>query len=132
MSTPAIKNPVSADINSILNPAKAPGREVTADLSGGSVSSNISKAGDTKVFEAASKSMGKQDFLTLLVTQLKYQDPMQPTDNGEFVAQLAQFSNLEGTQNINKSIEDLGAKLEAMVSNRTTAPPPSATPRRPT
>ena len=42
-----------------------------------------------------SKELGQGDFLKLLVTQLKHQDPLNPTNNTEFVAQLAQFSQLE-------------------------------------
>ncbi len=117
--TAAIGNkPLSTDVDSILNPKKDPGREVTADMSGGSVSSQVKSAGNTNLFDGAQKKLGKQDFLTLLVTQLKYQDPLQPTENTEFVAQLAQFSNLEGTQNINTSIEDLGKQITSMVDGQ--------------
>ena len=51
--------------------------------------------------------LGKDDFLNLLVTQLNNQDPLSPQDNGEFIAQLAQFSQLEGTNNLNASMETL-------------------------
>jgi len=45
--------------------------------------------------------LGKEDFLMLLVTQIQYQDPLEPADNTEFVAQLAQFSALEQMSNLN-------------------------------
>lgn len=48
--------------------------------------------------------MGKDDFLTLLITQLQNQDPLNPSDSTEFTAQLAQFSSLEQLQNINDAL----------------------------
>lgn len=51
--------------------------------------------------------LGKMDFLQLLVTQMQFQDPLEPVDNTEFVAQLAQFSALEGNMNIEKAISNL-------------------------
>ncbi|MEW6258633.1 MAG: flagellar hook capping FlgD N-terminal domain-containing protein [Thermodesulfobacteriota bacterium] len=50
-------------------------------------------------------TLGKQDFLILLVTQLQNQDPLNPADSTEFIAQLAQFSTLEQMQNVNQNLE---------------------------
>jgi flagellar hook assembly protein FlgD len=52
-------------------------------------------------------ALGKDAFLQLLVTQLKNQNPLDPQDNGAFVAQLAQFSSLEGITTLN----DTSARL---------------------
>nr|WP_240638154.1 flagellar hook assembly protein FlgD [Pseudomonas jilinensis] len=49
--------------------------------------------------------LGKDEFLKLLVVQLNNQDPLSPQENGEFIAQLAQFSTVEGIGNLNDSME---------------------------
>ena len=58
-------------------------------------------------------ALDKDAFLQLLVTQMQYQDPLDPQDNSEYVAQLAQFSSLEQMTNVYKSIEE----VSQMVSN---------------
>jgi len=50
-------------------------------------------------------ALDKQTFLNLLVTQLKYQDPLNPMENTEFVAQLSQFSSLEQLWNVNENMQ---------------------------
>jgi flagellar basal-body rod modification protein FlgD len=50
--------------------------------------------------------MGKDDFLRLLVMQLRFQDPMNPLKGTEFAAQLAQFSSVEQLSNIKTSLEE--------------------------
>lgn len=52
----------------------------------------------------AQQSLGKDSFMKLLVNQLKNQDPLSPTDNQAFIAQLAQFSSLEQMQTLNENI----------------------------
>ena len=51
--------------------------------------------------------LGKDQFLQLLVAQMNNQDPLSPQENGEFIAQLAQFSTVEGIENMNTSMEAL-------------------------
>jgi flagellar basal-body rod modification protein FlgD len=67
---------------------------------------------DQTAREAKGDALGKSDFLLLLVTQFKYQDPLNPMDDKEFVAQLSQFSSLEQLMNLNTSMESLTAATQ--------------------
>jgi flagellar basal-body rod modification protein FlgD len=55
----------------------------------------------------ANKELGKNEFLNLLVAQLNNQNPLDPQSNGEFIAQLAQFSQVEGIEKLNTSMGSL-------------------------
>ncbi len=70
----------------------------------------VSSKGVTNTGETTTKKgnvLGKDDFLQLLVLQLRTQNPLEPMDSQEFSAQLAQFSALEAMQNVQKSLENL-------------------------
>ena len=54
---------------------------------------------------ARSGTLGKDDFLNMMITQLKHQDPLNPLDGTDFTAQLAQFSSLEQLSNMNDQLE---------------------------
>ncbi len=60
------------------------------------------------------ETLGKQDFLKLLITQLQNQDPLNPSDPTKFSSQLAEFSSLEQMTNINQSIKNLSGTTEAI------------------
>lgn len=51
--------------------------------------------------------LGQEEFLNILLTQLTFQDPLKPLDNQEFIAQMAQFTNLEQTRLLNDNSQVL-------------------------
>jgi len=59
-------------------------------------------------------SLGQADFLRLLTTQLANQDPLNPTDNEEMLAQLAQFSQLEAATASSTSLDRISEQLDAL------------------
>jgi len=63
--------------------------------------------GTSSSTSGTTKSMGKDAFLQLLVTQLSHQNPLQPQADGEFMAQLAQFSSLEQLQQTHATLESI-------------------------
>ena len=62
---------------------------------------------DIKPTTEAAKDLGKDTFLKLLVAQMKYQNPMAPTDGSQFLAQTAQFSMVERLEELSKSQSEL-------------------------
>lgn len=70
------------------------------------------------VASAVKKTMGKEDFLKLLTTQLRYQDPLSPEDPKDFVAQLAQFSALEQQLNTNTNLTNLATIVQNLKNSQ--------------
>jgi len=58
-------------------------------------------------FTTAQSQLGKDEFMKLLIVKLQNQDPLNPTDDESFIADLAQFSSLEQMENMNGGISDL-------------------------
>lgn len=62
----------------------------------------------------AAQQLGSQDFLNLMMKQLQYQDPMEPMSNTDFIAQQAQFSQLETTTTMSSNIAANNSVSQAM------------------
>lgn len=83
-----------------------------------SAASAVAKKTET----ASNSALDKDAFLQLLVTQMQYQDPLEPTDNTEYMSQLAQFSELEAMNNLGTSFSNsqaLGLVGEYVILNVT-------------
>ena len=65
--------------------------------------------------------LGRDAFLQLLVTQMSHQNPLQPQEDGAFIAQLAQFSSLEQLTNIDSTLKGMAAALGVVVPEKTTS-----------
>ena len=80
------------------------------------ISGSSANIGDQSTTNRTS-ALGREAFLQLLVTQLAHQDPMQPQKDGEFIAQLAQFSSLEQLTHIQSTLTDISTVLGVKNSN---------------
>ncbi|HMU21936.1 MAG TPA: flagellar hook capping FlgD N-terminal domain-containing protein [Sphingorhabdus sp.] len=60
----------------------------------------------------AEKKLGQSDFLQLMTTQLKHQDPFDPVDNQAMVAQMAQFSSVAGISEMSTSLKSIADQIK--------------------
>ena len=66
-------------------------------------------------------SLGQADFVRLLTVQMQQQDPFDPVDNKEMLAQMAQFSSLAGINDVNSTLQQISAKLDALAPAKSAA-----------
>jgi len=78
---------------------------------------DIGSIDDARLFapppqQESRSDLGQEDFLTLMITQFRNQDPFEPMDNGEFLGQLAQFSTVSGIASLNDGFDGLSSSLQ--------------------
>jgi len=69
--------------------------------------------GQNSIGSSDKQQMGQEDFLELMIAQLKNQDPMKPMENGDFLGQMAQFSTVNGIEQLNQSVSSMSGALAA-------------------
>lgn len=62
------------------------------------------------------EELGKTQFLELMIAQLENQDPLDPAKNEDFIAQLAQFSSVEGIENLNNTVDDMASAIRSSLT----------------
>ncbi len=80
---------------------------------------SVNSYADSTSASAAGRGMaalGQGDFLRLLTVQMQQQDPFDPVDNKEMLAQMAQFSSLAGVADTNKALAAISDKLDALIA----------------
>ncbi len=104
----------------------SPARDTSVPTAGtnGQSSSPLTQAG-------AGGAMGKDEFVKLLVTEMKNQDPLSPMDGKELAVQLAQFSSVEQLINVNTKLDNLTALLKPVTAASGTTTPVATTPEAP-
>lgn len=79
------------------------------------------KDADGKVRSAGKQQLGQDEFLRLLTTQLKAQDPLKPVEDTQFIAQMAQFSSLNQMQMLNKNFDSFNKSIHEATTMQTLA-----------
>ena len=78
---------------------------LSAPVVDGKIQQTSTSASSLSKSTKSSDALDKEDFLKLLVAQMQYQDPLEPTSNTEYISQFATFSELEQMQNVSNSMD---------------------------
>jgi flagellar basal-body rod modification protein FlgD len=84
--------------------------------------SAVSSATTPTTTKAPVQTLGQRDFIRLMTTQMKLQDPTDPVDNKEMIAQMAQFSSLSGIENVNSTLKAISAQLDQVLAAKAATP----------
>ena len=82
-----------------------------------SISDITNSESTTKAVTQGNQDLGKDDFMKLMVAQLKYQNPMEPAKDTDFIAQTAQFNSLEQMTNLTAKVVELISSNKQLYAN---------------
>jgi flagellar basal-body rod modification protein FlgD len=77
---------------------------------------SVTSAAAASPARSTRQSLGQADFIRLMTTQMRMQDPLEPVDNKEMIAQMAQFSSLAGIESINATLQGIAAQLDRVLA----------------
>lgn len=86
-------------------------------VTGGAAASSAGSSAKT-----GTAAMGQTDFLKLMTVQMQMQDPFDPVDQKEMLAQMAQFSSLAGIAEMGDTLKAISAKLDVVLTGQTANP----------
>lgn len=92
---------MAVDMSSMLTQSITNGKVDDMTASANSLSSETNKTGE--------QNLGKMDFINLLVAEMQYQDPLEPSSNTDYVAQMAQFSQVDALNAMQQSMKNMQA-----------------------
>lgn len=84
--------------------------------------SSVSSTTAAPTVPAPKQMLGQADFIRLMTAQMSMQDPTDPVDNKEMIAQMAQFSSLSGIENVNSTLRAISAQLDKVLNQTTPKP----------
>lgn len=67
----------------------------------------------TEVKSNKTDELGQEEFLELMTAQLRFQDPLEPMENGDFIGQMAQFGTVNGIGDLNRSFSEMSAAFQS-------------------
>ena len=87
--------------------------QVTSATSPAAAAATTTSTGDDTTSGVTEQTLGEDDFLKLLATQLSAQDPMQPTDDTQFISQMASFSSLQQMSTLNTNFTNFATSQQS-------------------
>lgn len=76
----------------------------------------LSASTSTPATKSAKQVLGQEEFIRLMTAQMSMQDPTNPVDNKDMIAQMAQFSSLSGIENINSTLRAISTQLDQVLA----------------